>query len=189
MAKRDIVYQFKTALLLCILHIAGIDVFAQEPNDSIIIAVEEYAPSVDFDSLAVAVDSLGTDSVFISVADSLRQVNDINLEKMEKVENLLDDPEITLLAADSVSIAPEKKCGCLTLTMLPGWPSCFRVADRFIIVSTGNCLLYTAGLPVVLMLCPGITTRTRIIHRHTWTLWIKTPIPTATTIYCRRERQ
>lgn len=89
-------YKLILPLLLCILQVTGIDVFAQ---------------GVVLDTLLVQrIDSLITDSAFISVADSIKVANEANLQQLEKVEELADDKELVLLSADSlVAETPQRK--------------------------------------------------------------------------------
>ncbi|NDV57219.1 DUF5683 domain-containing protein [Bacteroides sp. 519] len=89
MSKKIKRYNLNVALLFGILLIAGIDVFAQQtivPNDSLVV-----------------------DPAFTAVADSLKQLNEANLEELEKVEDIIDDRQLTTLAADSITTQPPAK--------------------------------------------------------------------------------
>lgn len=108
MTRKFKIYNLNIALLFCLLQVAGIDVFAQQtiiPADSLL-QVKDYVSPAILDSLA------RNDSIAPSlkaVADSLQQVNAANLEKLEAVEELTDDPQATLLTADSLVVMPPQR--------------------------------------------------------------------------------
>lgn len=85
MIKLKQTYKLYIALLLCFVQVAGIDMYAQNPADSLLMEIPvHYLP-----------DSL--------VADSIAMVNEENLARLDSITN----PEVTLLSADSIVAAPE----------------------------------------------------------------------------------
>lgn len=87
-------YKLYIALLLCFLQVAGIDMYAQEPVDSLALDV------ITTDSLLVEIPVAMADSL---VADSIAVINEENMARLDSITN----PELALLSADSIVSAPE----------------------------------------------------------------------------------
>lgn len=109
MTKINIKHKLHKALLLCILQVAGIGVFAQEPvslqTDSMIVVqpIDSLAP-VELGNF-VLLDSLNNDSIRAAfIADSIAILNQQNLDLFEEE---VAPQDMTLLSADSVTVVPE----------------------------------------------------------------------------------
>ena len=146
-----------SALLLCFLQVAGIDVYAQStvtPARKDTTIIQREAPkararrhrdpiiqdSVKKDSIQIipskelpAIDSLS--AAKIQIADSLDAANKKELKKIE-CRHLLKISTRKYLSR----IRPKQR----------GWQSYSPVEDRFTTVNTGNYLLYMEDLLVVL---------------------------------------
>ena len=111
MIKLKQTYKLYIALLLCFLQVAGIDMYAQNPVDSLL--VDTISTKVIEPILLDSIDTTSLDSLLMEipthhipdslVADSIALVNKENLAKLDSVTN----PKITLLSADSIVAAPE----------------------------------------------------------------------------------
>jgi len=145
-------------LLLCILQVAGIDVYAQStvtPMKRDTTITQREAPkararrhrepavqdSLKKDSIRIVpskelvpLDSLSAAS--IQIADSLDAANKKELKKIEQPASIMVKPD---------SVPPAKDINKKQL----GWQSYFPAADRFTTANTGNYLLYMEDLPDV----------------------------------------
>lgn len=86
--------QLYIALLLCLLQVAGIDVYAQQPADSL---------ATDSLSMTPLLMEMPVSEVDSLVMDSIAALNEENMAHLDSITN----PELTLLSADSIVAAPE----------------------------------------------------------------------------------
>jgi len=86
--------QLYIALLLCFLQVAGIDVYAQQPADSL------ATDSLSMEPLLMEMPVSQVDS---TVMDSIAALNEESMAHLDSITN----PELTLLSADSIVAAPE----------------------------------------------------------------------------------
>lgn len=89
MIRKRNIYKFYIALLLCILQVAGIDMYAQQPADSLAVSISRA------DSLWVEEPLSRADSI---VSDSIGALNQQTLAELDSITN----PEIAILSADTV---------------------------------------------------------------------------------------
>lgn len=116
MIKLKQTYKLYIALLLCSLQVAGIDMYAQNPVDSLAVdtITANVIGSVPLDSIPLdSLNATSLDSLLMEipvhhipdslVADSIALVNKENLARLDSITT----PGISLLSADSIVAAPE----------------------------------------------------------------------------------
>ena len=153
-------------LLLCILQVAGIDVYAQStvtPMKRDTTITQREAPkararrhrepavqdSLKKDSIRIVpskelvpLDSLSAAS--IQIADSLDAANKKELKKIEQPASIM----VSQTACRPQRISTKRYSSRIRPKQL-GWQSYFPAADRFTTANTGNYLLYMEDLPDV----------------------------------------